>query len=191
MIRVAVIDGHPAMRAGIEALLSPARDIQVVAGASGDLNEVAHMLYSTTPDVVIVEDAPGRADGIELTRRIKGHVPAPQVVLYTDGVDPGSVASAMLAGADALVDSRGDERNLGAAVRSAARGAPVFPELDPQATAALEQRLPTEDQDILRMRLATLSLREIAGLLRIDAGTLRERLRTMIAALRVPAPGVS
>jgi DNA-binding NarL/FixJ family response regulator len=188
MIRVAVIDGHPAMRAGIEALLSPADDIKVVAGASGELNEVAHMLYATTPDVVVVEDAPGRADGIELSRQIKSHVPSPQVVLYADGFDAGAVASAMLAGADALVDSRGDARNLAAAIRSAARGAPTFPELDPEAAAALERRLPAEDQDILRMRLATLSLREIAGLLRIDGGTLRERLRTMIAALRVPAP---
>jgi hypothetical protein len=33
-----------------------------------------------------------------------------------------------------------------------------------------------------------LSLREIAGLLRIDAGTLRERMRAMITALRPPAP---
>jgi DNA-binding NarL/FixJ family response regulator len=188
MIRVAVIDGHPAMRVGIEALLSSADDITVVAGASGELNEVAHMLYATTPDVVVVEDAPGRADGIELSRVIKSHVPSPQVVLYADGFDAGAVASAMLAGADALVDSRGDERVLAAAIRSAARGAPTFPELDPQAAAALERRLPAEDQDILRMRLATLSLREIAGLLRVDAGTLRERMRTMIAALRVPAP---
>ena len=187
MIRVAVIDSHPAMRAGVEALLSEAGDITVVAGAPGELNEVAHMLYATTPDVVIVEDAPGRADGVELTRRIKSYVPSPQVVLYADGFDAGAVASAMLAGADGLVDSRGDERALAAAVRSAARGAPAFPELDPQTAAALERRLPAGDQDILRMRLATLSLREIAGLLRIDAGTLRERMRTMIATLRVPA----
>jgi DNA-binding NarL/FixJ family response regulator len=188
MIRVAVIDGHPAMRAGIQALLSRAGEITVVGGAAGEPHAVAHMLYATTPDVVVVEDAPGRADGIELTRLIKSSFPSPHVVLYTDGFDAGVVASAMLAGADALVDSRGDERHLAAAVRSAARGAPTFPELDPKAAAALEQRLPAEDQDILRMRLATLSLREIAGLLRIDAGTLRERLRTMIAALRPPAP---
>ena len=191
MIRVAVIDGHPAMRAGIAALLSPAGDIKVVAGASGDIHEVGHMLYATTPDVVIVEDAPGRADGIELSRLIKSHVPSPRVVLYADGFDAGAVASAMLAGADGLVDSRGDERELVAAIRSAAGGAPTFPELDPQAAMALEQRLAAEDQDILRMRLATLSLREIAGLLRMDAGTLRERMRTMIAALRPAAPSPS
>ena len=59
MIRVAVIDGHPAMRAGIEALLSPAGDITVVAGASGELNEVGHMLDATTPDVVSSRTLPG------------------------------------------------------------------------------------------------------------------------------------
>src|SRR5688500_10739066 len=110
MIRVAVIDGHPAMRAGIQALLSPAGDIEIVAGASGDIHEVGHMLYATPPDVVIVEEAPGRADGIERSRLIKSHVPSPHVVLYADGFVAGAVASAMLAGADGLVDSRGDGR---------------------------------------------------------------------------------
>ena len=93
MIRVAVIDGHPAMRAGIQVLLSRAGEITVVGGASGESHEVAHMLYATTPDVVVVEDAPGRADGIELTRLLKSYVPSPHVVLYADGFDAGAVAS--------------------------------------------------------------------------------------------------
>jgi DNA-binding NarL/FixJ family response regulator len=135
MIRAAIIDGHPAMRAGIEAILARTDDVVVVATSSGEPHEVAHALYRTAPDVVIVEHAIGGHDGVELARLIKAHPPAPKVVIYADGADATLVASAMLAGADALVDSRGDERELVAAIRSAARGRPQFPELDLAAAA--------------------------------------------------------
>jgi DNA-binding NarL/FixJ family response regulator len=187
MIRAAVIDGHPAMRAGVAAILARTPDIVVVADASGELHEVAHALYRTTPDVVIVEDAPGRLDGVELTREIKAWVPAPRIVLYTDGVEPWQVAAAMLAGADALIDTRAPEAELVGVVRAVSRGESVFPELDPVSRAELTGRLPSDDRDILRMRLAALSPREIARLLRIDAQTLRDRVSAMIAQLRATA----
>jgi DNA-binding NarL/FixJ family response regulator len=193
MIRAAVIDGHPAMRAGVAAILARTPDIVAVADASGELHEVAHALYRTTPDVVIVEDAPGRLDGVELTRQIKAWAPAPRVVLYADGITPAQIAAATLAGADALLDTRAHAAELIAAVRAVSRGEPVFPELDPASRAELTSRLSSDDHDILRMRLAALSPREIARLLRIDARTLRDRVSAMIARLRpvsarAPAP---
>jgi DNA-binding NarL/FixJ family response regulator len=189
MIRAAVIDGHPAMRAGVAAILARTTDIVVVADASGELHEVAHALYRTTPDVVIVEDAPGRLDGVELAREIKAWAPAPRVVLYTDGIDAAEIAAPTLAGADALLDTRGHETQLIDAVRAVSRGETVFPELDPASHAELTSRLATDDRDILRMRLAALSPREIARLLRIDARTLRDRVSEMISRLRAsPLP---
>ena len=190
MIRAAVIGGQPAMRAGVAAVLSRTSDIVVVADASGEPHEVAHALYRTTPEVVIVEDAPGRLDGVELARQIKAWAPAPRVVLYADGVTPAQIAAATLAGADALLDTRAHEGELIRAVRAVVRGETVFPELDPASRDDLTTRLASHDRDILRMRLAALSPREIARLLRIDARTLRDRMSAMIALLRpAAAPG--
>jgi DNA-binding NarL/FixJ family response regulator len=186
MIRAAVIDGHPAMRAGVEAILARTPDVVVVAGTSGALHELEHTLYRTAPDVVIVEDARGGLDGIALARLIKAQPPAPKVVLYADGIEPTQVAAAMLAGADALVDSRGDAAELVAAVRSAARGEPRFPELDAASRADVARRLPSDDQPILRMRLAAVSALEIARTLKVDTRTLRARLAAMIERLRGP-----
>jgi DNA-binding NarL/FixJ family response regulator len=192
MIRAVVIDRHPAMRAGVEALLDRTGDVQVVAGASDGLHEVAHTLYRTAPDVVIIEDSPGGVDGVALARLIKSHPPAPKVVLHSDGIEATQIAAAMLAGADALVDSRGDALELVAAVRSAARGRPVFPELDVAGRADVAGRLPAGDQAILRMRFAAVSAREIARTLRLDARTLGARLAAMIERLRaMPSPAAS
>jgi DNA-binding NarL/FixJ family response regulator len=184
VIRAAIIDSHPAMRTGIEAILARTDDVLVVAASSGEPHEVEHTLYRTAPDVVIVEDAARGIGGVGLVRLIKAQPPAPRVVVYADGVDATLVATAMLAGADALVDSRGEAGELVAAVRSAARGRALFPELDVATRADLASRLPREDRPILRMHFAALSAREIARTLRVDVRTLRARVTAIIEQLR-------
>ena len=130
MIRVAVIDRHPVVRAGIEAILGGAPGVRVVAGADGgDPHEIAHALYRTAPDVVMVEDAPGRVDGVELAREIKSNCPGARVLLHADRPDAVQVASAILADADGIVDSGSQPRELVEAVRTIAAGGNEFPEL--------------------------------------------------------------
>jgi Response regulator receiver domain len=58
-IRVAVVDDHPIVRAGIRAALVPAADLEIVAdGASGD--GALHLVDESRPDVLILDvDLPG------------------------------------------------------------------------------------------------------------------------------------
>jgi DNA-binding NarL/FixJ family response regulator len=188
MVRVAVIDRHPAMRAGIEALLDAAPGVHVVAGASGsDRHELAHALYRTAPDVVLVEDAPGRTDGVTLAREITADGPGLRVLLHADRPDAAQVAAAILADADGIVDSSAPPRQLVAALRTVASGRPAFPELGPRERGDLARLLPAEDHAILAMRLAATPRREISETLRMDGRALRRRLATMIARLRAGA----
>jgi DNA-binding NarL/FixJ family response regulator len=185
MIRVAVIDRHPTMRAGIEAILDAARGVRVVAGAGGnDLHEIAHTLYRTAPDVVLIEDAPGRADGVALAREIKTQCPGLKVLIHADSPDAVQVATAMLADADGVADSSAPPRELVEAVRMVAGGRPAFPELGARERRALARQLPAEDHAILAMRLAATPRREISETLRMDGRALRRRLMAMIARLR-------
>jgi DNA-binding NarL/FixJ family response regulator len=188
MIRVAVIHRHPAMRAGIEAILGAAPGVHVVAGAGGsDQHEIAHVLYRTAPDVVIVEDAPGRADGVELAGEIKALGPGPKVLLHADRPDAVQVAAAMLAEADGIVDGGAQPRELVEAIRTVAAGRTAFPELGPRERGDLARRLPAEDHAILAMRLAATPRREISETLRMDGRALRRRLTAMIARLQASA----
>jgi DNA-binding NarL/FixJ family response regulator len=185
MIRVAVIDRHPVMRAGIEAILGAAPGIRVVAGANGgDPHEISHALYRTAPDVVMVEDAPGRADGVELAREIKANCPGARVLLHADRPDAVQIASAMLADADGIVDSGSQPRELVEAVRTIAGGASEFPALGARERGDLARRLPAEDHAILAMRLAATPRREISETLRMDGRAVRRRLAAMIGRLR-------
>lgn len=195
-MNVAVVHRHPAMRAGIESILERAPGVRVVAAAAPDLAEISHALYATVPDVVIVEDSPGRADGVDLARRIKWAGPGPRVLLYADRPDAVQVAAAMLADADGLIDSAAPARELVEAVRAVAAGEVAFPDLGARERRELARRLPAEDHAILAMRLSSTPGRDIAETLRIDTRALRRRVAAMIgrlregaaAGLRSPAP---
>jgi DNA-binding NarL/FixJ family response regulator len=187
MLRVAIADRHPAMRAGLEAILARAGDVHVVAGVDGGRHELAHALYRTAPDVVMLEDAPGRLDGIELAREIKAAGPGLRVLLHADRPDATQVASAMLADADGLVDSGAQPRELVEALRTIAAGGTAFPEPTVRDRRELAHSLAAEDHAILAMRLAAVPRREIADTLKIDARALARRLAAMIARLRAAA----
>lgn len=49
MVRAALIHGHHVMRAGVEAILARTTGVLVVAGTSGGLHEVEHMLSAPRP----------------------------------------------------------------------------------------------------------------------------------------------
>jgi two-component system invasion response regulator UvrY len=186
-MRIAIIDRHPAMRAGMEAILERSPGVEVVAAAGGDLHEIAHALYRTAPDVVMVEDAPGRLDGVMLTREIKALGVGTKVLLHGDHPDAVEVASAMLADADGIVDSAAQPREIVEALRAVAAGRPAFPKLGGRERRELARRLPAEDHAILAMRLAATPRREIADTLRMDSRALRRRVAVMIERLRAGA----
>ena len=186
-MRVAIIDRHPAMRAGIEAILERAPGVEVVATAGGGDHEVAHALYRTAPDVVMLEDEPGRADGIELARQIKALGPRPKILLHADRPDAFQVAGAMLAEADGMLDSAAQPLEIREALRTVAAGGTAFPALSARERRELARRLPAEDHAILAMRLAATPRREVAETLRMDARALGRRVAAMIARLRAAA----
>jgi two-component system, NarL family, response regulator DevR len=185
-MRVAIIDSRPAMRAGIEAILERA-DAQVVARAGLDHHEIVHALYRTAPDIVIVEDTPGRADGVDVARELKALGPGPKVLLLTDRLDAVQVATAVLADADGVLDSGAQPREIIESLRTVAAGGTAFPQLSARQRGDLARRLPAEDHAILALRLAATPRREISDTLRIDARALRRRLLAMIGRLRASA----
>lgn len=69
MIRVVIVDDHLLVRQGIRALLTKNRDIDIIGEAStGD--EAVNICLELTPDVVLMDIAMPRMDGIQATRRL-------------------------------------------------------------------------------------------------------------------------
>ena len=120
MIRVLVVDDHPVLRAGLEAVLRAEPGFRCVGGAE-DGATMRVLLRRTRPDVVVLDHRLGDEDGIELCRALRTEPDPPSVLLYT--ADPNSSLErlALEAGASGLVDKAIDVGALFDAIRVAGR----------------------------------------------------------------------
>ena len=82
MIRVAVVDDHPALRAGLQTVLDSEPHIVFVGGSDGAEEHLWPMLNLVRPDVVLLDYHLPRGDGLQLCYRIKQDVPAPRVIIF-------------------------------------------------------------------------------------------------------------
>jgi DNA-binding NarL/FixJ family response regulator len=121
MIRVLVVDDHPVLRAGLEAVLR-AEPGFVCVGVAADGAAMAQVLDRTAPDVVVLDRHLGDADGLVLCADVRGASrTAPQVVIYTADWDPDLDARARAAGAAAAVAKERAVDELFDALRLAVR----------------------------------------------------------------------
>jgi DNA-binding NarL/FixJ family response regulator len=176
MIRVAVLDEHPAVRRGIESIVRGEPGL-ATAGLAADRHELWPLLYRADPDVLVV----GRPRGDEplvLCLRIRARSPRTRLVFYADGDDV--AVPAHFAGIDAVVDRAAEPRELLAALR----GERALPELRVAAQRSAAERLDARDRAIFAMRLAGTAPHEIAGTLGLTLPGLSRHLGRIVALLR-------
>jgi DNA-binding NarL/FixJ family response regulator len=120
MIRVLVVDDHPVLRAGLEAVLRSEPGF-VCVGTAGDGHELLAALRRTRPDVVLLDWRLGGEDGVTLCSALRAETAPPEVVLYTASSDEDLIAAAADAGAHAVVEKGADIDHLFDALRLAVR----------------------------------------------------------------------
>lgn len=132
---VLLVDDHPLVRQGLQAVLSTVDDITVVGEAS-DGRAAVELAAELEPDVIIMDlQLPG-LHGIDATREIVAAWPGTAVLVLTMFEDDDMVFSAVSAGAVGYLLKGAAGADIVTAVRAAAAGQAVF-------GAALAQRLRT------------------------------------------------
>jgi DNA-binding NarL/FixJ family response regulator len=189
MIRLLIVDDHPAMRAGLTAVLRAEPGI-VPLGAASSEDDLPVMLERTRPDVVLLDYHLPGSDGLKLCRRIKRDGHAPAVLLYSAYADSAMVVPAILAGADGLMNKSAPAPELFDALRAVARGDRVLPPVPRALLEAAGSRVDPEDQPILAMMLDGTSPAEVADTLRVDHRDVSRRIDAMIERLRVEIAAV-
>ena len=99
MIRLAVVDDHPAVRLSYADFLGEQDGIEVVAEGEHGLDAV-ELCREQRPDVVVMDVRMPVMDGIEATRAIKQLAPATRVILVSAYEQDELVESGLRAGAD-------------------------------------------------------------------------------------------
>ena len=130
MIRVAIVDDHPAVRLGLHAALA-AEPAFVPVGAASSATEVGPLLYRTDPDVVLLDYQLPDVDGLTLCRELKLAVPARRVILYSAFADASMTVPAIVAGADGIVHKSVRPQELFEAIRAVAAGGDALPHVSP------------------------------------------------------------
>ena len=121
MIRVLVVDDHPVIRAGLEAVLRSEPGFVCVATA-GNGQELLATMRRTQPDVVLLDWRLGDEDGVTLCRTLRAEPAPPEVVLYTASTNEMLEEQAEGAGAHAVIEKAADIDVLFDALRLAVRG---------------------------------------------------------------------
>jgi DNA-binding NarL/FixJ family response regulator len=189
MIRLLIVDDHPAMRAGLTAVLRAEPGI-VPLGAASSEDDLHAMVERTDPDVVLLDYHLPGSDGLKLCRRLKRYNKPPAVLLYSAYADSAMVVPAILAGADGLMNKSAPAPELFDALRAVARGDRVLPPVPRALLEAATTRVEPEDMPILAMMIDGTSPAEVAEAMRAEPRDVSRRIDAMIERLRVEIAAV-
>lgn len=189
MIRIAIVDDHPALRAGLTTVLRSEPGLVPVGSAEREF-DVWPLLNTTRPDVVLLDYHLPDSDGLRICRRIKSDALPPRVLVYSAYAGGDLAIPAVLAGADGVVGKGIPARELFDAIRMVARGNVVLPRIACELLEDAGRRLDTADLPILGMVMDRTPIREIAEVLGTDETAIAHRIDRMLNRLRVEVPEV-
>lgn len=187
MIRILIVDDHPALRAGLTTVLRAEPGI-VPLDVAASVNELWPALHRTKPDMIILDYHLPHDDGLTLCRRIKRQIPAPAVLLYSAYADASLIIPALLADVDGLVNKAAPASELYDAIRRVARGERVLPPISRELLDRATTRLDPDELPILGMALEGTSLIDIADALGLQPAEASRRMDRMIQRLKIEIP---
>ncbi|MFJ2703327.1 response regulator [Streptomyces sp. NPDC087428] len=180
MIRLLLAEDQSMVREALAALLGLEPDIEVVAQvARGD--EVLAAAREHAVDVALLDiEMPGMT-GIEAAAALHRELPDVKVVVVTTFGRPGYLRRAMEAGADAFLVKDAPASQLAEAVRKVLSGERVIdPTLAAAALADGASPLTDREREVLRTAADGSTNAEIAGVLHLSQGTVRNYLSMAI-----------
>ena len=182
MIRVLLADDQAMVRGALSALLSLESDIEVL-GSAADGEAAWREVQRLKPEVLVTDiEMPGLT-GLELAQRVQRHELPVKVVILTTFARPGFLRRALDAGVCGYLLKDAPAEQLADAIRRVRHGGRA---VDPQlAMDAWTESDPLNDRERQVLRLAGdgLSAGDIATLLNLSAGTVRNYLSEAIGKL--------
>ena len=136
-IRILIVDDHPALRAGLKALLSNEDDLEVIAeAATGEEGLASFLLHR--PDIVLMDLRLPGLSGVDAILAIRAKDPAARIIVNTIYDADEDIYRALQSGASSYLLKDMFKEEVFATIRSVYAGQAVLPS---QVAQRLSERL--------------------------------------------------
>jgi DNA-binding NarL/FixJ family response regulator len=192
-IRVLLADDHGVLREATAELVDHQPDMEVVGQAATGEETIA-LVRELGPDVVVMDIAMPRLDGLEATRHIVGECPGTRVLVLTAHEDAQYVIPLLEAGATGYLPKTVSLNELLDAIRATSRGESVLPpsvasvvvkHLARVTEPATDEELTSREMEVLRLLTEGLTNYQIARRLGLSTRTVEAHLTHIYAKLNV------
>jgi DNA-binding NarL/FixJ family response regulator len=185
-IRVLIVDDHPVVCRGLEAIIQTERGMSVVGQACNGAQAV-RMFQEHLPDVTLMDLRMPVMTGVEAIRAIRAAHPAAAFIVLTIYHGDEDIHRALKAGAQSyLLKGMSDTELLGA-IRNVHAGLRYLPQpvLDSLANRPPKSELTERELQILNLIVKGMSNRQIAETLGIAEPTVKWHVNILLSRLNV------
>jgi DNA-binding NarL/FixJ family response regulator len=190
--RVLLVDDHALVRRGVAALLRMDGRYEVIGEADNGEDALAQLIgkfASMLPDVMLLDLAMPRMDGLETMRRVHKQFPRLAVVVLSMHNDEQFVSQALRAGARGYLLKHAMDTELFEALGTVLRGGRyVTPAIDMALVSTQEQdetELTSREREVLQLVSDGLTTQAVADILNISHHTVTRHRANLMQKLNV------
>ncbi len=196
-MRVLLADDHSIVRRGMRSLLETEASVEVVAEAADGL-EALRLCEEFHPDLLILDVAMPKLNGIDVAARVQKMQPAPLAIMLSMHLDESYVMRSINAGARGYLLKDATDEDLIPAIRAVAAGKSFFSPAVSGVLAAeyveqLQERgltdsydlLTDREKEVLQLLAEGRSNKEVAVLLEVGLSTVETHRGNLMQKLNL------
>lgn len=195
VIRILIVDDHPVVLRGTQALLAEINDLEVVGMASNGKDAI-ELNTRLKPDVILMDILMPKMDGIEAIQRIMDENPNAKILVLTSFITDERVFPAIKAGALGYILKDSNLDDLIKAIRQVHNGEPsLHPTVarrilqdfhtTPKAEISTENSLTEREAEVLKLLAQGKGNQAIAEELVIAEVTVRTHISRILQKLHL------
>ena len=194
-IRILIVDDHTVVRQGLCALIEEEPALSIV-GQATDGEEAVEKARLLRPDVIILDLAMPRKDGLQAIKEIISENPEARILVLSNFSDNSIVIQAVKAGASGYLHKSSSAEDLLKAIHAVHRGESslspaiarvLINEINNGITqpAVMPETLSRRETEVLDLIAKGLSNQEIAGTLNISDRTVSAHVSSLLRKLHL------
>ncbi len=196
MIRILLVDDQTLFREGMRSLLEHAPNM-VVVGEARDGDEALVSIEQHNPDVVLLDLRMPKKTGLEVLSALRQQERLLPIIVLTTFNDHDALVEALRQGARGYLQKDGSLEQLRQAIETVVKGGRFLPadlidglmdrvHAAPSSMGVAETgRLTERELEILRLLSSGFNNREMATMLELREGTIKNHISNILGKLRV------